>query len=272
MAKHPGDNIQIWNSQDFDQLIRWASMEQAADNVLWVRKFGKTPTLTANVTEDIWQYGGERELPYVAGEQMVVSSSSASDTAAGIGAQSIIIYGLDTNYDFAKEEIILNGTSSVNSVRTDFITIDRIRVSQSGSNQANVGDITVSGATSSNVNAFAPAGESTSQQSHFTIPRGYTLFMVDASSFIYRNVGSSGARSGEIDFVRYNPATNTKYQTTRTGADYRSGQQFSTRLVQPFSEKQTLWARVTADNNTSGVSVAYGYLLVKGNYDLVTEI
>lgn len=181
MAIQPGDNMQIANARTIDELVRWASLEQAADNVLWIRKFGRSGTLAANTTEDVWETGGTKPLPYT-------------------------------------------------------------------------------------------AGESITQQSHFTVPAGYTLFTLDARISAYRSAGTNAARGAEVDQMAYVPDANTIFQTIRLGVSNTDAQNFSPRLVANTPEKTTLWYQATADTNNTVITTSASYLLVKGDYNLRTEI
>lgn len=272
MAQNPGDNIQIANARTLDELVRWASLEQAADQVLWIRKFGRSGTLTADSAEDVWEAGGTRAMPYTAGEVMNVVSTSINDDVAGTGAQYIQISGLDTDYNLQTDTIVMDGTNPVASSSTNFITVDRARVVLSGSGKTNAGNITVTGATSGNTHAKINANESITQQSHFTVPAGYTLFTLDTRLSIYRSAGANSARGAEIDQMVYVPAANTTYQTIRLGITNTGPQNFSPRLVANTPAKSTLWYRATADSNNSVVTSSVSYLLVKGDYNLRTEI
>jgi len=84
----------------------------------------------------------------VSAAQRSVSSSSASDAAAGTGARTLRI----TYYDGAgagplTEDITLNGTTAVNTVATNIRFIESIAVLTVGSGGANVGTITLFGST-----------------------------------------------------------------------------------------------------------------------------
>lgn len=271
MAQDPGDNTQIMNARTIDELVRWASLEQAADNILWIRKFGRSDSLAADTAEDVWSSGGIKELPYTAGQTMSVVSTSAADTSAGTGAQFVQISGLDTDYNLLSEVIVMNGTTPVVS-SSSFITINRMRVVTSGSGQTNAGTITATGSTTSNVNATIEIGESITEQSHFTVPAGYTLFTLDVRFSVYRNTGGNATRGAEIDQYAFVPSINTQYQTIRIGASSGSVASFSPRLVANTPEKTTLWYRANADTNGTVVTTSASYLLVKGDYNLRTEI
>lgn len=271
MAQSPGDNIQIANARTIDELIRWASLEQAAEQVLWIRKFSRSGILTANTPSDIWQYGGARALPYTAGETLSVVSTDAADDLGSTGALYVQISGLDVNYDLQSEVLEMNGTTPVVSTLS-FITVDRMRVVSSGSGMKNAGNITATGSTSSNVHAYIPAGGSITQQSHFTVPNGYTLFTVDTRLSAYRSSGTNASRGAEVTQKVYVPSINTEYETIKLGVTNNAPENFSPRLVANTPAKTTIWYSVTADTNNTIVSSSVSYLLVKGDYNLRTEI
>jgi hypothetical protein len=80
--------------------------------------------------------------------QRSLSSSSASDTAAGVGARTVKI----TYYDGAgagplTETVTLNGVGAVNTVAIDIRFIEKMEVVTSGSTGTNVGTITLFGST-----------------------------------------------------------------------------------------------------------------------------
>lgn len=254
-----------------DELVRYASLEQAEDQALWIRKFGRSGNLSANTTEDIWVQGGTRALPYTPGEKMTIVSTSAADTNGGTGANFVQISGLDTDYNLITDTIVMNGTTPVVST-SNFITVDRTRVVFCGTGLTNAGKITVTGQTSTNINSVVIANESISQQSHFTVPNGYTLFTLDVVLSMYRTSGTNAARGGEIDQYVYVPAANTTYKTIRVGLSSSSPYKTSPRLVANTPAKTTVWYKATADTNNTSVTSSVSYLLLKGDYNLRTEI
>jgi hypothetical protein len=73
-----------------------------------------------------------------------ISSSSASDAAAGTGARTVRIYYVDqTGATAGTEDVTLNGTSWVNLVTTTKCFIEKIEVLTVGSTGSNVGIITL---------------------------------------------------------------------------------------------------------------------------------
>lgn len=268
------DNSYIYNAKTVAELVKWAVTEQAGDNILWVRKIGKSGTLTADVTVDMWPYSAttaSRALPYTAGELLSIVSSSTADDLGGTGMNYIQIYSLDTDYNLQNEVIEMNGTSAVASTLTS-ITTGRALCALAGSSKGNVGNITISGASSGQIYAYIPAGDSITNNLHFTVPNGYTAYTIDARVDVFRASGANATRGVEIVQNVYTPATNTTYKAIKTGASTSSSSITSPVLVAPTPAKSTLWYQVTADTNNTIASGQISYLLLKGDYNIRTEI
>src|ERR1700722_11390468 len=77
--------------------------------------YGHTPTPTAGT--DVWEGASAYPFQTVA-TKMEILSGSASDTAAGTGAQSMMVVGLDVNFNPISEVIVMNGVTPVQSVNT----------------------------------------------------------------------------------------------------------------------------------------------------------
>jgi hypothetical protein len=80
--------------------------------------------------------------------QRSFSSASASDTAAGTGARTIrFTYFDNVGAGPFTEDVILNGTTAVNTVASDIRFVEKIFVLTAGSSGANAGVITMFNAT-----------------------------------------------------------------------------------------------------------------------------
>lgn len=143
-----------------------------------VNKFGFNSDVdSATVPEDVWEGGGTYTGWATAAELVQVFSASTSDTAAGVGARTLRIIGLDANYDVQSETITLNGTTPVSSTQT-FIRIHTASVLTAGTAEVNQGIITVRQATTTaNVFLSLIAGRNQSNAAVYTVPAGYTAYM-----------------------------------------------------------------------------------------------
>ena len=77
-----------------------------------------------------------------------IVSTDAADTSDGTGANSILIEGLDANYELQNELIVMNGTDDVATTKT-YIRIFLMRVLSAGADGKNKGNIKAKMQTSS---------------------------------------------------------------------------------------------------------------------------
>jgi hypothetical protein len=139
-------------------------------------KFGRNPDVDA--AEDIWDGGGDYTgFPTSTLETVTVISSSTNDAAAGTGARTMRIFGLDGSFNQIQEDLILNGTSGVTSVNT-YRRIYRAFVLTAGSGNYNAGTLTIRHTTTTaNVFSVMPVATNIAQITSYTIPAGYTGYL-----------------------------------------------------------------------------------------------
>jgi hypothetical protein len=114
------------------------------------------------------------------GEALEILSTSANDTAAGTGARTVLVSGLDSTYTAQTEVVTLNGTSTVATVATNWLSISNIVVLTSGSGETNAGVLTLRVTSAGNVRATALAGNSRSFNSNYAVPATKTAFILQA--------------------------------------------------------------------------------------------
>ena len=142
-------------------------------------KFGNNEDINGT-SEIIWSQGGAYTYPSVAA-QVKVSSDSANDTAAGVGARTIVVSGLDASYNEISETVTLNGQTEVLTVNL-FIRVFRAFVATAGSGGTAAGVIyvgtgTVTAGVPATVYASIPLGANQTQMAMWTVPAGYTLYI-----------------------------------------------------------------------------------------------
>lgn len=144
-----------------------------------IHKFGINPDIdSGTLPEDIWSGGG----PYTgfnptSAEIVELFSDSADDTALGIGARTVQVFGLDENFLEISETVTMDGLTPVNTVNS-YIRLNRIKVISSGSNIFNVGAITArQSVTTANIFAVMPIGGNQSQVAAYTVPANKQGFL-----------------------------------------------------------------------------------------------
>lgn len=144
-----------------------------------VRKFGAATVPTAFVT--IWE--DNSLYSYVtSATTMTVSSTSANDTAAGTGAQTIEFFGNDTDFNQVSDTVSMAGQAPV-TLTPDLLRVWRARVRTAGSLATNegtiyIGDGTVTAGVPANIRAVVSPSNGQTLMCVYTVPAGKTAVIV----------------------------------------------------------------------------------------------
>jgi len=157
-----------------------------------IHVFGYNPDVDTN-EETVWPIDGLLGHP-VSPTIMKISSSSANDAAAGTGARTVLVEGVNGTGGLVQEIITLNGQTAVNTVNT-YDAIERMTVLTVGSGGANAGIIYAgTGTVTSGVPAVPysamGAGENLSIVGHWTCPAGFTGYLVKGSISVGPTAGN----------------------------------------------------------------------------------
>ncbi len=153
-------------------------------NTLVLRSFSRSPVTAVATINDLWPVTGEL-VHQIAASPIDIVSASANDTAAGSGARTLLVEGLDANFDQISETIALDGLTPVQTVNS-YIRHHLTSISTSGvyaqtETPSHAGDITLSYSGTAD-----PAGIITDFEgfsnfgtfgSHRTVPRGFIGFL-----------------------------------------------------------------------------------------------
>lgn len=199
----------------------------------------------------LWENATAYTYP-AAATTMLLYSSSAADTAV-----SILISGLDTNYDPAVETLVLtNGTTGVTTVKS-YIRINSIAVV--GSNNP-AGTIYLSNDLKTITYAQIAVGIGRSQMSIYTVPNGYTFYLTRVTGYVSPNnnanfycnysVWTRNITSGIQTVLQQAPFVNS-YSTVRVAP-------------RPYTQKTDIQWRAQMSAGTSVVSVGVEGILIRG--------
>lgn len=94
---------------------------------------------SGSVPEDVWPQGGTIAFPSAAAVVDIVSTS-ALDTAAGTGARTITVLGVDGNFDIISEVVTMNGLTPVATIAL-FLFVQTSIIKTVGSTELNQGVI-----------------------------------------------------------------------------------------------------------------------------------
>jgi len=224
-------------------------------------KFGYNPDVNGE-EETVWAQGGDFPYPTSA-VTMFVSSTSANDANGGTGANSILIQGLDENYDEIEETVFLNGQTQV-ATQLAYLRVYRAFVTLAGTGGTSGGTIYVgsSGATGGVPNTTVYSNLSFGNQTQiaaYTVPAGYTLYLDDINftaalsqanktatcSFVSRTFGSNVFRTRLINVLQSNQLI-AKFE-----------------YPQPFTEKTDLECRVITNTTNNAIGASFQGVLIK---------
>ena len=194
--------------------------------------------------------------------QMTVSSTSANDTAAGTGARTIVVQGLDANYNEVTETVTMNGQTAV-TMTTAMLRINYAYVATAGSGNSAAGDIYIgTGAVTSGVPATAydiiKLDYNNTTTGSYTIPAGYKGY-VSQGLFSSGQAGGSNQVQGRLLTRGLNNIRMTAAITTINNgvANYV----FEYPLAVP--EKTTIEATAIGSSNNNACSSMFIIVLVK---------
>lgn len=137
---------------------------------------GSSATSTVTVRATSYTPPGNNGVRYV-------KSTSASDTAAGIGARKVKIFYFradgtgDVDGRPLVSEVTLNGTSEVVTSENEIALIESAEVSEVGSNGGNVGTIQILGTSGGAVVASIAAGDNQTYWAHHYVPPNFACFV-----------------------------------------------------------------------------------------------
>lgn len=134
-----------------------------------------------NAVETAWPESTRYTAWLSSDTTMTISSSNAADAAAGTGARTVTITGLDSSYNQISSTVTLNGTTAV-TIPVQFFRVNRLQVATAGTGRTNAGIIyvgtgTVTAGKPAVVHALVEAGVSISRAGIYTVPLGNVLHL-----------------------------------------------------------------------------------------------
>jgi hypothetical protein len=225
---------------------------------------GFNPTVGTSY-ETVWSEGTVYAYPASA-TVIKISSSDANDTAAGTGARTATIVGLDGNYNRISETVSLSGQTAVNTTNS-YLRVFHLMVNTAGSGGAAAGSIyagvgtVTSGVPATVYGVYTANGGSTA--CIYTVPAGYT-------GYIFDFLAATGCTTANAftNIGLYNRPVNGVFDNTLQGRCANGGA-FAIPLNYPlvFLEKTDLEVRASATTSSS-VSANFHILLVQNGYQI----
>jgi hypothetical protein len=224
--------------------------------------FGYNPDVDTS-EESVWPNGGTVPHPTAASVLKVSSTGAADASPSGTGARTMLITGLNGNFNEVSETIVLNGQTAVNTVNS-YLYVNGLTVTSVGSGGANAGDINVGTGT---VTAGVPAvlydmiaiGYNNRTTGHYCVPAGYTAFLVHGL-FTAGQASGSTAITGKL--LVHSPDDNI----VRVGAitTLNNGVvQYMFNYPTAILEKNCIGATAIGFANNNSVSSMFNICLIK---------
>ena len=224
-------------------------------------KFGYNPDVDTQ-EETVWGNAGD----YIwldSAVTMFISSTSANDSGTGIGARTILIQGLDEDYNEIEETITLNGQTQV-ATQLSYLRVYRSFVTLAGSNEGTSGVIYIgsSGATGGVPNSSVYASISIGNQTQiaaYTVPAGHTLYIDEI------NFTAAVSQAQKLVHCKFNSRDyESNVFRTRFVQVIQSNQLIqSFKYPQEFTEKTDLECRVSTDTTNTAIGASFQGVLIK---------
>ena len=226
-------------------------------------KRGKNTAVGAT-EEDMWSPGGR--MTWLTSEDTLdVVSSSSSDTSGGVGAQIILIYGVDENYNIVSELVTLNGTSSVTTT-ANFFRVNSAQFVFAGSTGYNIGNITITDTSGGSTQGYIEAEIGVHHSMNFAVPVGYHIVLESIS------VASETNQDVELFTYIRAPGAGLPFWACYTDELVPGGKTTSARIIPSLiPEKTDVNIRVKKTSGSSGIcQMSYIGYKIKGDEGVST--
>jgi len=177
-------------------------LQVARGQITWhqsITVFGFNSDVDTSI-ETVWPHGGILNSPATA-LQLSVSSDNAADAAAGTGARTVYLEGLDSNHNTISEIVTLNGLTAVTTTNS-YLHINNCYVKTAGSGNSAAGTIyfgtgTVTSGVPATVYDVIQFDYNSRITGSYTVPAGYTAY-VSQGLFSSGQVSGSNAVTGRL--------------------------------------------------------------------------
>ena len=227
-----------------------------------IHVFGHNPDVDNNEEATVWPLSGQLLGHPASPTLMTISSSSADDAAAGTGARTVYILGINGTGGYSEEIVTLNGQTAVNTGNT-YDAIERMQVLTAGTGGVNAGTIYAgTGTVTSGVPAVPYSaigvGDNTSLVGHWTCPIGHTGYLVKGKL----TTGTTSSSQYVVGKLKLRDTNGLLYTTAITTlADATAWYDFDYPIK--ITAGQCIAATATGKGNNNDVSSYFQIVLIK---------
>ena len=174
---------------------------------------GTRTSISANNLSTIWEGNTDTYVYLTSAEQLKVSSDSTLDTSNGTGARTILIKGLDANWNEIEETITMAGLTVVTTVHSYIRVFDAI-TETCGTLITNAGNISVKNNANAVTLRIIKAGDGRSMAAMWTVPLGKVAYLTKVSastdttkgarfSFLSRRLNGGTIYPWHVEYIAY---------------------------------------------------------------------
>lgn len=223
-------------------------------NSIYTRNVILADNTTVDATERVIGEGvpiAGNELTKPASARILsIASTSANDTAAGTGMRSVLIVGLDEDFNSQNEIITMNGQTEVDTVN-QYLRVNEIIIRDVGSTNINEGiiyvsddtDTFVAGVPQNRVYDIMGAGEGLSKTGLYTVPGNQKVIM----QRIIINTDADTNKPGIIKLYRTTKTSGFSSEIVSETFYLSGAQQADVDTVRIFAPKEEV--RITAQKS-----------------------
>jgi hypothetical protein len=231
-------------------------------------KFGYNPAITT-APEVIWGVGGQKTWLQTA-QNVQITSNNAQDDISGLGANQVLLSGLDANWDIQEEIVNLVGNGIAYSTK-QFIRLPRAYVYHTGSfhtsnydelNIATSGGGTDLGVINGGIGYTTGTpnyGAGQTENAFYSVPRGKTAYITRIATSV--DVGSNKTASLRMFWCQNANTTNSPKRVIWRLEGFNSQYNDRTDGYFKIPEYSDIWFEATATTN-SKISVDFDFFLV----------
>lgn len=231
-------------------------------------KFATRDGLTAAGGEQtIWSEGSTDFVPLTAGDTFDIAYDSTTDGAGGsaTGATELTFFYIDDD-GLPQTAVHVLGSSGSDTTSFSGLGINRVAVSASGSNEANVNDITITDTTGGATQAFIGAEDSVTHQAIFFCGSNHQAVVKGLFINVAKLSGGSAPRV-LVKGYSYNRNIQTRFETFRYLIDTEQEGHVSIPDSDGFRMTETDVLYFVADTDTNSTDIVMRFDVVEYQLD-----
>lgn len=217
-----------------------------------ISKFGYNADIDTAAEEDVWTAGGTYTFPSDSGESIEAVSTSVADTL------ELTVEGLDANFDEQSILVTLTGTTPV-AVSGTWTRINR---AFNSNGTLYVGVITVENTANTLVYAEVPIADQQTNMMIWTVPRGFSAFIIDFAATMNKTGGASANAIFRLRMRQFGKIFRTavRFGLLKGGASILAIPVSAPGLI---PEKTDIKMSVSVDANDTDVSARLGIIYIE---------